>query len=490
MATAVPVTGATGLADRAARRAVNFRRAKVVKGPQTPYMRAFLATSIGVACSAALVLPLPLTSGAAAAPSRPAAVPRGDAVPRSDVPGSTQSLALAATGADRSGGTEEEGLTERHVRPFSLLGVVWDDAGAELRGTVQVRTRGTGTGTWSGWQDLGTHNEEHSADLGTQEREAATVRGATAPLWVGDSDGAQVRVRGEALPRGLRLELVNPGPDEADEPDDSRATTAPDTPGKPDTPGEDEASAANEGLAELGATEIPSLTKAQTEERAQAHARTEEGAGLMGPGSSAKPYIGARPRIVTRKGWGADERIRGKSFGYTKSVKVAFVHHTDTGNNYSCKRAASVLRGIYRYHVKSNGWRDIGYNFAIDKCGTIYEGRAGGVAKPVMGAHTLGFNTNSTGIAVLGTYNRTNPPAAVTTAVAKLSAWKLGLHKVDPKSRVTMTSLGSNKYGKGRKVKLRTISGHKDGYITNCPGARLYKKLGAIRTSAARYQGR
>ena len=57
----------------------------------------------------------------------------------------------------------------------------------------------------------------------------------------------------------------------------------------------------------------------------------------------------------------------------------------------------------------SSGWRDFGYNFAVDKCGNIYEGRAGGVAKPVLGAHTLGFNTDSMGIAVLGTYSHDHP---------------------------------------------------------------------------------
>ena len=182
------------------------------------------------------------------------------------------------------------------------------------------------------------------------------------------------------------------------------------------------ASEANEGLAELGATEIPALTKEETEAQAQQ-------APLTG---FAAPYIGPRPSIITRKGWGADESLREKEFGYTTSVKVAFVHHTATGNNYTCAEAPSVLRGIYRYHVVSNGWRDIGYNFAIDKCGNIYEGRAGGVAKPVMGAHTLGFNTDSVGIAVLGTYSSTNPPAAATTSVAKLTAWKLGLYGVNP----------------------------------------------------------
>ncbi|MFD5034274.1 peptidoglycan recognition protein [Streptomyces sp. NPDC058405] len=458
-------------------------------------MRASLAPSIGVACTAALVLPLALPSGVAAAPqaSPPQAASR-HAEPRpgaprdgAAVPGSTQSLPLTGGGADRTGGvTTEQGSAQRAVRPFSLLGAVWDDAAAELRGTVQVRTRATGTHSWSGWRDLETRPQEHGADPGSEERGSVTVRGATAPLWVGDSDGVAIRVRGtgeaatagrsraplpQGLPQGLRLDLVDPGQGPAG----AGAGGDGDDPPVPLTLEETASWAVNADLVKMGATEIPALSKKETE------------AGLTG---SAKPYIGGRPRIVTRKGWGADETLRETEFGYTATVRAAFVHHSATGNNYSCEEAPSVLRGIYRYHVESSGWRDLGYNFAIDTCGNIYEGRAGGVAEPVMGAHTLGFNVNSVGIAVLGTYSSTDPPAAVTTAIAKLTAWKLGLHGIDPRGKVALTSGGSNKYQKGTEVRLNAISGHRDGFATDCPGSRLYEKLGPIRTSSATYQGR
>ncbi|WP_189528907.1 N-acetylmuramoyl-L-alanine amidase [Streptomyces sindenensis] len=500
-------------------------------------MRALLVTSVGVTCAAALTLPL-----AAPALSAPA-VPSASARPPSSAPespgagppsvraaelpvaasradaeaaGSTQSLPLEplAAPSDRSMGpaVAGQGLERRTARPFSLVGVVWDDADAELHGTVQVRTRAAGSADWSGWQDIETHNAEHAADLGSDERSSGAVRGATAPLWVGDSDGVEVRVLPEAadpqnrsaaapLPEGLRLELVDPGPDPAPEP---AAGTAPEparavppgrtattaafavNPPPPTTPvvlpevltAESEAaSAVNAELAPIGATFIPALTKAETEEAA--HAAAE-----------AKPYIGPRPGIITRKGWGADERLRERQFAYTRTVKAAFVHHSATGNNYTCKQAPSVLRSIYRYHVKSSGWRDFGYNFAVDKCGNIYEGRAGGVTKAVLGAHTLGFNTNTMGIAVLGSYSSTNPPAAAVTAVSKLTAWKLGLFGANPKGKVTLTSGGSNKYKAGKRVKMNVISGHRDGFATECPGARLYKKLGKARTTSAKLQGR
>ncbi|MFD7385687.1 N-acetylmuramoyl-L-alanine amidase [Streptomyces anulatus] len=519
-------------------------------------MRALLVTSVGITCAAALTLPLaaPALSAPAAhsASARPpslspespgsgppsarteaapdeaneadreggageggalevpeAAPPRTGEPRAAELAGSTQSLPLEplAAPSDRSVGpaASGQGLDRRTARPFSLVGVVWDDAEAELHGTVQVRTRATGGTSWSDWQDVETHNAEHAADPGSAERESGAVRGSTAPLWVGDSDGVEVRVRPEAadpqhpdaavpLPSGLRLELVDPGADPAPEPglgaSPGRTVTPAAFAGNPVPPTVTTAvpevltaesaatSAVNADLAPLGAAVIPALTKAETEEEAAIVA------------AGAKPYIGPRPKIITRKGWGADEKLRERNFAYTKSVKAAFVHHSATGNNYTCKQAPSVLRSIYRYHVKSSGWRDFGYNFAVDKCGNIYEGRAGGVAKAVLGAHTLGFNTNTMGVAVLGTYSSTNPPAAAVTAVSKLTAWKLGLFGANPKGKVTLVSGGSGKYAKGKKVKMNVISGHRNAFATECPGARLYKKLGKARTSSAKLQGR
>ncbi|MGP3922215.1 peptidoglycan recognition protein family protein [Streptomyces sp. 8N616] len=441
-------------------------------------MRALLASSIGVACTAALALPLALPSGATAAHPNPAA-------PTPQVPGSTQSLPLeplktSARAVPRR--SAAAGLAARDVKPFSLVGIVWDDAATEFHGRAQVRTRNAGTGKWSPWQDIQTHNDD-LPDPGSPDRRSGRARGSTAPLWVGDSIGVQVRALAEGshgrtspggLPRGLRIELVNPGDDPEDENPKSRTSLSPE---------ESASSAVNAEFAPLGAAEITALGKEATA------AEADEVTGTSGSAAS-RPYIGPRPRIVTRAGWGADEKLRERQFLYTKTVKAAFVHHSATGNNYTCRQVPSILRGIYRFHVKSSGWRDFGYNFVVDKCGTIYEGRAGGVARPVMGAHTLGFNTNSMGIAVLGTYSRSEPPTAAVGAVARLTAWKLGLFGINPRGKVTLVSGGSNKYRKGANVQLNVISGHRDGFVTDCPGARLYGKLGAARWSSAKLQGR
>lgn len=486
-------------------------------------MRALLVTSLGVTCAAALTLPLAVSGSATSVPDpapapAPAAAAAAARAPAAEPQGSTQSLPLGplADAAPRTSGEPTaprssqassatvRGLSPRDAHRFSLVGVVWDDVDTELHGTVQVRTRATATGRWSGWQDLETHNADHAADAGSAERGSGTVHGSTAPLWVGDSDGVDVRVRSEdtasrdgadsaPLPEGLRVELVDPGDDPARPGGGTSVTGASATvtpvssspkPGTlPETAGfptgaaaglaEAESSAVNADLAPLGATEIPAQSEAESKDQA-----------------GAASYVGPRPGIVTRKGWGADESLRERTFAYTSTVKAAFVHHSATGNNYTCAQAPSVLRSIYRYHVQSSGWRDFGYNFAIDKCGNIYEGRAGGVTKAVLGAHTLGFNTNTMGVVVLGTFSSTNPPTAALNAISKLTAWKLGLFGRDPKGKVTLVSGGSGKYAKGTSVKLNVIVGHRDGFATECPGIRLYNKLGTVRTTAAALQGR
>ena len=80
------------------------------------------------------------------------------------------------------------------------------------------------------------------------------------------------------------------------------------------------------------------------------------------------------PPIVPRSAWGADESIRKGAVSYAPAIRFASVHHTAGTNNYSPAQAAAIMRGIEVYHVKSNGWNDIGYNFLVDRYGTVYEG--------------------------------------------------------------------------------------------------------------------
>jgi hypothetical protein len=195
------------------------------------------------------------------------------------------------------------------------------------------------------------------------------------------------------------------------------------------------------------------------------------------------------PAIVTRLSWGASESIRRAPPAYAPDVRFAIVHHTAGRNDYTRAEAPAIVRGIHLFHVQGNGWNDIGYNFLVDRFGTIYEGRYGGIDRNVVGAHAMGFNTGSVGIALLGTYGSTAPSAAAQDAIARLIAWRLDLAHVDPTGLLTVISAGSEKHPRGVPVSLRTVSGHRDTGFTECPGAALYARLNQLATTALRTGG-
>ncbi|WP_351229408.1 N-acetylmuramoyl-L-alanine amidase [Streptomyces sp. NPDC002133] len=310
-------------------------------------------------------------------------------------------------------------LPARTTPPFSMLGLTWDDASVQLDGTAEVRTRDSRTGVWSEWRTL---DADARAPESGPERSGPALRGGTSPLWTGPSDGVQLRVRGEALPEGLRVDLVDPG----------------------------------------SGDDVPEA-----------------------PSARAEATSGA-PAMTSRAGWGADESMVIDPPKYNRTTKAVFVHHTAGTNDYTCDESARVVRGIFTYHVESQGWNDIGYHFLVDKCGKIFEGRAGGIDRPVQGAHTYGLNTDTSSISVLGDYMTARTAPVVRQAIAAVAAWKLGIDGHDPSGTVTLTpSVDNGRYEEGESVTLDRISGHRDGSATDCPGDNLYDDLPDIRARAA-----
>jgi methionine-rich copper-binding protein CopC len=196
------------------------------------------------------------------------------------------------------------------------------------------------------------------------------------------------------------------------------------------------------------------------------------------------PAATQRPPIVPRLSWGANEAIRRAPPAYAPRLRFAIVHHTAGVNGYTRVQAPAIVKAIELYHVKGNGWNDIGYNFLVDRFGTIYEGRYGGIDRNVVGAHALGFNTGSVGIALLGTYTSTEPSQAAVSALENLLAWRLDVAHVDPTSLLAVVSGGSERFRAGVPVTLRAVSGHRDTGLTECPGDKLYAKLPAIAAAA------
>jgi hypothetical protein len=212
---------------------------------------------------------------------------------------------------------------------------------------------------------------------------------------------------------------------------------------------------------------------------------TLRGASLSGVASGDTP----QPRIIPRAAWGADESLRlancpsGPDYG--PPVRAAVVHHTVNSNDYGPSDSAALVRGIYYFHTQSNGWCDVGYNFIVDRFGQIFEGRFGGIAASVIGAHAGGFNAGSTGVSYLGNSNTTDISPQAYNSIRSVLAWKLALTGVNPLGSATFTVQSSTcecqNWPPGTVVTIPAVTGHRDLNATGCPGAALYDLLNQLR---------
>ncbi len=198
-----------------------------------------------------------------------------------------------------------------------------------------------------------------------------------------------------------------------------------------------------------------------------------------------------RPKFVSRKQWGANRKRGGckprdrPSIG---KVKGGAIHHTDGTNSYSRAQAPSVILGICRYHRNANRWDDIGYNALVDRFGTLYQGRAGGMRRAIIGAHAEGVNTWTTGIAVVGDFQKQRIRRKTKRSIVHYLAWKLDVANRRPAGKIRLRSTGgaSSRAERGQIIVTRPIFGHRDTNFTACPGNRLYRQIRKIRKAVQR----
>jgi uncharacterized protein with LGFP repeats len=209
----------------------------------------------------------------------------------------------------------------------------------------------------------------------------------------------------------------------------------------------------------------------------------------LAPLPNAVTVPGQPPNIITRAQWGADESLRCGDPHYNATVRAAVVHHTAGSNDYSPQDSAAIVRSIYEYHARTLGWCDIAYNALVDKYGQVFEGRFGGLDKPVQGSHTGGFNTDTWGVAMMGNFDAVPPTPIQLRTTARLIGWRLGLDHVDPLSTVVLTSAGGSftHFPAGATPTLPTIFTHRDVGNTDCPGNAAYAAMPALRDIAARF---
>jgi len=289
---------------------------------------------------------------------------------------------------------------------FNLVGASWTKLSGQV--TLQVQTKSASG--WSAWTDLSTEDSAGASDT----IPATGANSVADPLFVGDSTGVALRALGGA----------------------------------------------GASIAGLSAKTVTSPAVADDAQLATVSAQ------------SISPVGVPQPSIISRAGWGADESLRTTCSNgtYDTTIKAAVIHHTAGSNNYTAAQSASIVRGIYVYHVQANGWCDIGYNFLVDKYGQIFEGRFGGIELPVHGAHAGSWNTNTMGVSFMMNTVTVQPSEESMTAASSLLAWKLAGYYRDPEGSTTLAG-----------VNLRVIFGHGEVMATDCPGTYLRARLQELR---------
>lgn len=295
------------------------------------------------------------------------------------------------------------------AEPFLAVGLIWPQA----TGHTQMKLRSSADGvTWSDWLKLA-HNPDATSDPTEQVSPLVLLPAATRFIQCHSaSDDAPIK--------HLRVIFISPG-----------------------------------------------ATPREMQKQLQSKAQTQ----VMSQQPSTK-Y--PKPPVVTRTEWGCpDGQITTHgTLSYT-TVTHLIVHHTATGNTVANNDWAAVMRSIWNFHIFSNGWADVGYNYLIDPNGVIYEGRAGG--DNVLGAHFSGVNAGTMGVSMMGTFTDVTPSEKALNSLRRILAWKADQRGIDPAGKARHTASG---------LELNNISGHRDGPgSTECPGHALYPLLPSLRES-------
>jgi N-acetylmuramoyl-L-alanine amidase-like protein len=213
-----------------------------------------------------------------------------------------------------------------------------------------------------------------------------------------------------------------------------------------------------------------------------------------GPGTAApRPSWTGAPAISSRAQWGANPRYFDtgtpgcRAPYYSPRVRVAYVHHTAGSNSYHRSEADDVVRAIYWFHTQERGFCDIAYNYLVSRYGQIFEGRAGGVGRPVTPGSQAGFNPNTFSVSVMGNFQTTSPTRASLVALKRLLAWRLDVAHVPALGKDTLVSQGgeTTRYPAGARVSMPTIVGHRVTGLTSCPGYRLFRLIPGLRRTVA-----
>lgn len=179
-------------------------------------------------------------------------------------------------------------------------------------------------------------------------------------------------------------------------------------------------------------------------------------------------------QMMPRSAWTSAGIARPRNVDDMNGVKRITIHHdgmtafTSASQTDAARRLESIrVAHLGRVSKKGEPWADIGYHYAIDPAGRVWD------ARPIekQGAHVEDQNEHNLGIVMLGNYERQTPSRAQTAALDAFVVAQMRTYRV-PISRVFT---------------------HQEIGRTACPGTSLQRYMvatrassGALRLTAAR----
>ncbi len=172
----------------------------------------------------------------------------------------------------------------------------------------------------------------------------------------------------------------------------------------------------------------------------------------------ATTAVGKPPRVMLRSQWAKDgpktwlaDPMRGIS-------RITVHHDAITSPSGTLQASIDRLESIRRGHL-GHGWADIGYHFAIDPAGRVWEARP----LDLQGAHVKDQNPHNMGVMVMGNFERSTPTIHAQLALRQTLLWGMQTHRVS----------------------LSNVKTHREWAPTACPGRNLQSIMNAMRSDGS-----
>ncbi len=155
------------------------------------------------------------------------------------------------------------------------------------------------------------------------------------------------------------------------------------------------------------------------------------------PKAKPKPGAAIPTGIIPRSAWTSEAPVLSLA-DPMQPVRRITVHHDAIGVFTSTDQSAAAARmeSIRRSH-RQRGFADIGYHYAIDPAGRVWQGRP----TNLQGAHVKDQNPGNLGILVMGNFELQNPSPQQRAALQKFVNQQMSTYRLSAGNVVTHQEL-------------------------------------------------